>query len=64
MKVLLTVGHQYAGFNLVHQVLLGAGLKSAKLFRDDQFSPEYLQNKIVGAHQEDVDGYMQLNPAY
>ena len=63
MKVLLTIGHQYSGFDLVYQALLGAGLKSAKFFRDGQFSPELLQKKILNAHQEDINVYTQLNPS-
>ncbi len=63
MKVLLTVGYKYSGFKVVHQAMLGAGLNPAKLFRDEQFSPEYLQTKIVSAHQEDIDVYTQLNPS-
>ena len=63
MKVVLTIGHQFSGFKLVHQALLDVGLKSAKLFRDEEFSSEDLQNKIVKANQEYLGIYEQLNPS-
>ena len=61
MKVVLTCGHPYSGFGLVHQALLNAGLKSAKVFREAMFSPEDIQKKICEANEVDLS--LTLKPA-
>ncbi|MEI6334522.1 MAG: hypothetical protein WCS87_08190 [Methylococcaceae bacterium] len=61
MKVVLTCGHPYSGFNLVHQALLNAGLKSAKVFKEAMFSPEDIQKKIGEASEVDLS--LTLKPA-
>jgi hypothetical protein len=65
MKVILTCGYRYSGLDQLQQALYKAGLKSARLFRNEQFSPEDLQKKILEANEDDsslTNNYEQLNP--
>jgi hypothetical protein len=59
MKVVLTCGHPYSGLQQLHQAMLRAGLKSAKVSGREMFSPEDIQNKICEAME--VDSSFTLN---
>lgn len=60
MKVVLTCGHPYSGLQQLHQAMLGAGLKPAKVSRREMLSPENIQSKICEAIE--VDSSLTLNP--
>lgn len=65
MKIILTCGHTFSGFEQAEQILLASGIEQAKPSKKEAFTPAQLQAKIVSAYKINIlsgDPLVQLAP--